>query len=199
MPFGCIFKQQNYEDNIFSENSPSNSVMGLMTPESVMFTLDSKVPYPKLARPFLHPTVSRLRSYTPQSSRLASNGSSATSHSHLFDGVSPSPSHFSSMSRVSSISDFKIQSSEKQGGTEADKPMPDHNVFKWQDLQMITQTMYSKASQKVSNMLGAPLLGSPTVLAPNGLICIGTTEGKVVVHDFKQTLLCVCENQTLGS
>lgn len=58
--------------------------------------------------------------------------------------------------------------------------------------------MFSKASQKASNVLGAPILGSPTTLAANGLICIGTTEGKIVVHDFSQSLLCVCESKTLG-
>ncbi|KAF9471456.1 lateendosome to vacuole transport-family protein [Pholiota conissans] len=101
------------------------------------------------------------------------------------------------MSRVSSVSDFKSHS-EKQSDQGLDKSTQDSHVFKWTDLRTITQTMYSKASQKASNMLGAPLLGSPTVLAANGLICIGTTEGKVVVHDFKQTLICVCESQSLG-
>lgn len=170
---------------------------GIMTPESVLSSLDSKLSYSKLARPFLHPTVSRLRSYTPQSSRLVSNESSVTSHSHLFDGVSPSPSRFSSLSRVSSITN--LQSSSKQDDLQQDRVMADQNIFKWTDLQGITQTMYSKASQKVSSVLGAPMLGMPTVIAANGLICIGTTEGKIVVHDFKQTLICVCENSTLGS
>ncbi|KAF8973231.1 vacuolar protein sorting-associated protein [Flammula alnicola] len=102
------------------------------------------------------------------------------------------------MSRVSSISNLQTHSSEKQRDIQAEQVSHAQNVFKWSDLQAITQTMYSKASQKASNILGAPLPGSPTVLAANGLICIGTTEGKVVVHDFKQSLICICESPILG-
>ena len=56
------------------------------------------------------------------------------------------------------------------------------------------QTIYF--SPKASGLLGA--LGRPTVLAANGLICTGTDDGKVVVHDFKQSLICICESNVQG-
>jgi len=150
----------------------------------------------KLAKPFLHPTVSRLRSFTPQSSRAASNEDSTASHQRPPGGVSPSLSHLSSISRRSSISHLLLK---RDGEPTTDKAFENQEVFKWTDLHVITQAVYSKASQKASTLLGAPMLGSPTVLAANGLICIGTTEGKVAVYDFKQTLLCVCDSNMPGT
>lgn len=185
---------QNYED--ISSQSPSHTVTRRMTPDSVLSSRDSGLSYARLAKPFLHPSISRLRSCTPQSTGIISNDSSVTSHSHIFAGVSPSPSRFSSLSRASSITN--LQSSVKQADQQSNPPR-EQNIFKWTDLQGITQTLFSRASQKVSNVLGAPLLGVPTVIAANGLICVGTTEGKVAVYDFKQTLICVCENTTIGS
>ncbi|KAF8906501.1 Golgi CORVET complex core vacuolar protein 8-domain-containing protein [Gymnopilus junonius] len=185
-------------DDVFSNNSPSASVVGLSTPDSGVSSPESKFHF-KLARPFLHPTVSRLRSYTPQSSNARSNASSATSHSHLFDGKSPPLSHFSSLSRASSISNLPSVLVGKSKEPQKDTVFEPRQVFKWTELQAISRIMYSKASQKVSNVLGAPLLGSPTTLAANGLICLGTTEGKVVVHDFNQTLICVCDSNIPGA
>jgi len=76
--------------------------------------------------------------------------------------------------------------------------LKESDVFEWRDLQVLTQAVFSKASQKASSLLGTPVLGLPTTLAVNGMICIGTTEGKIVVHDFKQTLICVCESTIPG-
>ncbi|KAF9566730.1 vacuolar protein sorting-associated protein [Agrocybe pediades] len=95
------------------------------------------------------------------------------------------------MSRMSSMSNLNSQSSEKQ--FEPSQSIEERQVFKWTDLQSLSRTMYSKASQKASNLLGTTLLGLPTSIACNGLICVGTTEGKVAVYDFNQSLLCVCE------
>ncbi|KAI0293200.1 Golgi CORVET complex core vacuolar protein 8-domain-containing protein [Russula brevipes] len=39
---------------------------------------------------------------------------------------------------------------------------------------------------------GCPAIGAPTVMAANGLVCIGTESGRVLVFDFKQTLRCIC-------
>ena len=69
-------------------------------------------------------------------------------------------------------------------------------VFRWTELQAIMQTIY--LSPKASGLLGALSLGRPTVLAANGLICTGTDDGKVVVHDFKQSLICICESNLQG-
>jgi hypothetical protein len=178
--------QQQHVNDIFSEDSPSNSSSGPLTP-----------PLPashfKLARPFLHPTVSRLRSYTPQVSRT-NDGTVASSHSHLFDGTSPSPSHFSSISRVSSVSNLLTASSAKQDDAPNSETI--REAFRWTELQVIIQTIY--LPPKASGLLGASSLGRPTVLAANGLICTGTDDGKVVVHDFKQSLICICESNVPG-
>lgn len=169
-----------------------------MTPESGMSSLDSHSPYFRPPRPFLHPAVSRLRSYTPQSSRLASSDSLlTTSQSQLFTAASPPPpSLFSSLSRVSSSSNLRPAEVPSKESQLPPKPTPD--VFKWTDLQTISHTVFSRASQKASNVLGASLLGQPTVVATNGFICIGTTEGKVVVYDFMQSPIAVCESNVPG-
>ena len=67
-------------------------------------------------------------------------------------------------------------------------------VFRWTQLRNITEIVYGKLSQqKVQALLGTPSLGSPTVLAANGMICIGTDIGRILVFDFKQNLKCVCD------
>jgi len=48
-------------------------------------------------------------------------------------------------------------------------------------------------------MLGASTVGAPTVMAANGLICIGTESGRVLVFDFKQTLRCICGDSLSGA
>ena len=186
------------DSDIFSENSPSNSSSGPLTPPSRISSPGSKTPYFKPARPFLHPTVSRLRSYTSQTSRNFHDESSASSHSHLFDGTSLSPSHFSSISisRSSSVSNLQTPSSAKQ--TDASNGETNREVFRWTELQAIMRTIYPTLPPKASGLLGTSSLGRPTVLAANGLICTGTDDGKVVVHDFKQSLICICENNVQG-
>jgi len=147
----------------------------------------------KLSRPFLHHTVSRLRSYTPQPSVSPVN-EAVTSSSH-FTIASPSPSHFSSMSRLSSSSNPRnIQNDQFHEPVHS----IDYDVFKWTDLGAITQEMYPKPSAKASSVLGTSSAGLPTVLAANGLLCVGTEQGKIYVYDFKQTLRAVCGNDLTG-
>ncbi|KAK0226218.1 Golgi CORVET complex core vacuolar protein 8-domain-containing protein [Armillaria fumosa] len=143
-----------------------------------------------LARPFLHPNVSRLRSFTPQSSRISSPTSGPVNHA-----PASSPSHFS-LSRVSSLSNLHTASGTEENGTSSSKP-PHTDVFKWTELRVIEQQLKAK-SPKVSSILGSPFLGSPTALAANGLICIGTEEGRICVFDFKQKLVCVCGTEATG-
>ncbi|KIK67347.1 hypothetical protein GYMLUDRAFT_37447 [Collybiopsis luxurians FD-317 M1] len=150
----------------------------------------------KLAKPFLHPTVSRLRSYTPQASPLPSNSSFGTNALHT---ASPAPSHFSSMSRVSSVSNLRASSSLGQSDTapNGQPKVSDRDVFKWTELKNISHHIYSAYSSKASSVLGAAL-GSPTVLSANGLICVGTDDGRICVYDFRQTLKCICYNPDAG-
>jgi hypothetical protein len=37
------------------------------------------------------------------------------------------------------------------------------------------------------------------VMAANGLICIGTESGRILVFDFKQTLRCICGDSSSGA
>jgi hypothetical protein len=188
--FANYCHRQQHSNVIFFEGSPYASSSRVLSPESRISSPDPKLNPLKLSKPFLHPTVSRLRSFVPQSSKVDSNEDSLTSQSR--GGASPATSGFS-ISRRSSTSNSPY----KRNGTVS--PGKTQEVFKWTELNVITQTVYSKASQKASAVLGAPLLGSPTVLAANGLICIGTTEGKIAVYDFKQTLVCVCDSTMPGT
>ncbi|KAG6841894.1 hypothetical protein C0991_005624 [Blastosporella zonata] len=185
--------RQLHED-ILSSHTPSSSSLQSTTPINV-----DHVGFnggPRFPRPFLLPSVSRLRSFTPQSSGLSSNGSGGTrmtSSSQLLEGVSPSPSQFSSMSRTSSRSNLHSASGEIGQTIHSER-----DVFRWTKLSNISEHMYNSLTQKLSSVLGAPMLGTPTVLAANGLICIGTDQGKICVYDFKQRLKCVCKNDTHG-
>ncbi|KAF9033308.1 hypothetical protein BDZ89DRAFT_947833 [Hymenopellis radicata] len=147
-----------------------------------------------MARPYLHPTVSRLRSYTPGSSRLSSEPSAGNlSPSLSFAGPSSTPS---ALSRVSSHSNLHTESVVDEHGLPRPTEAP-ADVFKWTELRDIDrQLRAAHKSPKISNILGAPSIGLPTVLAANGLICIGTDEGKVCVFDFDQKLKCICGGDT---
>lgn len=183
---------------MFSDASPVLSLTPL-TPPSRTLSPAMLGRSPKLNRPFLHPTVSRLRSFTPRqdsptpSDRVSSPFSQS---SQLFEAQSPSPSHLSSISRTSSASNFAPSSS---GKAQAGSGNPsDRQVFKWSELHAITHQLFSKASQKASSVLGKASYGNPTVLAANGFICLGLEDGRIVVFDFKQTLKAVCGDETLG-
>ncbi|TEB37657.1 lateendosome to vacuole transport-family protein [Coprinellus micaceus] len=100
------------------------------------------------------------------------------------------------MSRTSSISNLRAPSSASEGASASLT-----EVFRWSELQLITKELYPKsmASQKALHILGSPAFGSPTVLAANGLICIGLNDGRICVYDFKQTLKAVCGDEGKAS
>ncbi|KAF8345868.1 Golgi CORVET complex core vacuolar protein 8-domain-containing protein [Amanita rubescens] len=130
---------------------------------------------------FLNPSVSRLRSFTPGIIPRTSSDTSLVSL-QTTPGVTSVSSHFSSRSRASSLlvhSDATSKPKERE-------------VFKWTDLGSITQHFSSRPSQKAISVLGVRPASRPTVLAANGMICVGTEDGSVHVFDFTQTLKCVC-------
>ncbi|EEB95823.1 hypothetical protein MPER_05150 [Moniliophthora perniciosa FA553] len=94
---------------------------------------------------------------------------------------------------MSSLSN--LRTNENSDAAEGKRRQAEQNVFHWTELRNISHHIYSSYSSKASSMLGAAS-GSPTVLAANGLICIGTDDGKICVYDFKQTLKCICANTT---
>lgn len=129
----------------------------------------------------LHPSVSRLRSFAPgMVPRTSSDISLVTEQTP--PGATSFTSHFSSMSQTSSL----LAPNEA-----TDKPK-EREVFKWTELSGITQHFTARPSQKAISVLGARTASRPTVLAANGLICVGTEDGSVHVFDFTQTLKCVC-------
>ncbi|KAJ2918520.1 hypothetical protein MD484_g1843, partial [Candolleomyces efflorescens] len=76
------------QEEVLSEFSPPQSSASPMTPPSRLDSPAALLASPRLARPFLHPNVSRLRSSTPQMSpKSLPMDSPITSHSHLFEGL----------------------------------------------------------------------------------------------------------------
>ena len=146
-------------------------------------------------RPFLHPSISRLRSGMPSSpqQRISSFSSLGSSPLPNYDLNTPSSSRLSSASRASSVSHLN------ESYTAASKAERQQDAFKWTTLRTVGEYIFSRGPEKANSVLGTPVLGSPTVLAANGLICIGTDAGRVFVFDFKQHLKCVCGDENSGT
>ncbi|KDQ57490.1 hypothetical protein JAAARDRAFT_130684, partial [Jaapia argillacea MUCL 33604] len=121
------------------------------------------------------------------------SGSGSGFHSQGYDAASPAPSHFSAISRASTPSSPDASLGRGLAGKDADR-----EVFRWAPLRVIEDSIFPKKSQKASAVLGSPSFGSPTVIAANGLICVGTEAGSILVFDFKQTLKCVCGSEATG-
>ncbi|KAI0029978.1 Golgi CORVET complex core vacuolar protein 8-domain-containing protein [Vararia minispora EC-137] len=152
-----------------------------------------------MARPFLHPAISRLRSAAPSASQ--SRAPSAASAGTPNGGAdSPLPSHFSALSPVSSSANLHLDAlgaaTEKR---DIFSPGGEREVFRWTSLHVIASQIFSKPAVKAAAVLGAHGAGTPLVMAANGLICIGTDQGRVYVYDFKQTLKCICGDQAMDS
>jgi hypothetical protein len=139
--------------------------------------------------PFLLPSVSRLRSFASRSPRSEVNHYLPADISTAV-GFSSPPSHVSDISRSSTPGTSK--------GTWKGYRKVEREVFRWTVLQNAGNQLYGKRPSKAAIVLGASNLGSPTVLAANGLICVGTDAGRIFVFDFKQTLLGICGNDTSG-
>lgn len=133
-------------------------------------------------KPFLHPTISRLRSSPSQPLSRIPSPTTVRSTSHEFSP--PESSHFSALSH---------EEQAHQNGHS------DREVFHWNHLGLISKFMVAQSNSKVSNILGSPNLGSAMVLAANGLICIGTQTGLIVVFDFKQNMKCICGTEVAGN
>lgn len=135
---------------------------------------------------FLHPTISRLRSSLIRAP--SQPNSAATSNSQLSDEHSPESSHFSALSK------------DRPSATQQEEipAQLDREVFQWSPLNVITNFIYSPKASKALNTTRVKSLGVPTVMAANGLICVGTETGFICVFDFKQNLKCLCATDAVG-
>jgi len=138
---------------------------------------------------FIHPTVSRLRSSLLQSPAHLAN--SSLPHDSLTPTGVRSP--LSQASNISRVSTPLHQDGMLDRGQTANK-----EVFKWTSLQNVSSQLFRNRPSKAAVLLGASNLGSPTVLAANGLICVGTDAARIFVFDFKQELLCICGSDPSG-
>lgn len=161
--------------------------------------------HPKLQHPsFLNPTFSRLRSFVPKDppSSNESPASSVTAPNIHFDASS----HFSSISRSSSLTN--IPETGSQGGSSNADTMHarprtklKREPFRWTALKNIlihVRTPPNATPQKAAKVLGGFLsTETPTVMAANGLVCVGTTQGRVHIFDFKQQLRSTCSGESI--
>lgn len=160
--------------------------MATPPPESLLTPFHSPGDPPQ---PFLLPSVSRLRSCVSSSPRSQVNHSLSADISAAI-GFASTPSRVSEISRSSTPG---IGMGARRGYLKVER-----EVFKWTVLQNVGNQLYGKRPSKAAIVLGASNLGSPTVLAANGLICVGTDAGRIFVFDFKQTLLGICGNDASG-
>lgn len=164
----------------------------------------------KLRPGFLHPTVSRLRSFTPTAVRTST--SPANSQASSAFGRPPyfpeTPSHLSAISRSSSVSGFggagedSLSQGAKSDAADTLNPasvlQQKREPFRWTALKNVlvhVQTTPLKTAPKKASQLLGSLMESPTVMAANGLVCIGTNQGRVHIFDFKQQLRSTCGGQ----
>ncbi len=76
---------------------------------------------------------------------------------------------------------------------------PKREPFRWTALKNIlihVRTPPSAAPQKAAKILGGFVsTETPTVMATNGLVCVGTNQGRVHIFDFKQQLRSTCSSK----
>lgn len=179
---------QQYHKQVSLEASPVSSPPPppTMVPDEDLPSQDHLHPVVQAPQPFVHPSVSRLRSFLPSSPVQSANLGLPPGSLTPAGGYSPL-SHTSNISRVSTPTRC-------DGGLTVDG-----ETFKLTSLQIATSQLFGKRQSKAALLLGASKLGTPTVLAANGLICVGTDTGHIYVFDFKQTLLCMCGNDSAST
>src|SRR5712671_1549787 len=198
-PVHITISHARYQPLTSQTLSPSTTSASLSLPSMMPSSLPNGANYstPSKHSPlFLHPTILCLHSYLPHAPPT-----SVTSANLAFRGVSPSPvpSSFSTLSPGSSSStnillpgttDAKGDFAQTNGHDSSDV----REVFRWMHLRMLGVYLFPPhPSNKAQAVLGVPAVGTPMVMAANGLVCIGTESGQILVFDFKQTLRCIVE------
>ncbi|CAE6499315.1 unnamed protein product, partial [Rhizoctonia solani] len=164
-----------FENQVLAQSGPDNYPVPvskpISSPVSPMSPERGTSPEPQdpLKRPaFLHPHVSRLRSFVPQDRHSSTSHASFASQRSTSGLPAPSAaaSHFSAISRSSSRSRLSDLSQR-----------PIRDAFRWTTLHTASGLTHS-----------ASLYGRATVLAANGLICLGTSSSRALIFDFRQQL-----------
>lgn len=148
----------------------------------------------KLSRPYLHPSISRLRSYPAQPTSPTNNASPGQAAVM----ASPSPSYFSELSGQSSLADL-AQLGISASGIQDEDSSREQEAFRWTRLRQIENAIGLHTTPNPNIIKGADDLGTPSCMTANGLICLGTSTGRVLVYNFKQMLQCVCGNDAIGT
>jgi hypothetical protein len=191
-----------YQPSTTQTLSPSTTSASLSSPPAMSSFLPNGASLStpsKLSASFLNPSTSRLRSYMTHASPVTSV-TSANSPLHRIS-PSPVPSSFT-LSPGSSSAHLPLGAAEKHDLSQANGhgSSDAREVFRWAQLHSLgTHLPARHPSNKVQAMLGASAVGAPLVMAANGLICIGTESGRVLVFDFKQTLRCICGDPSSGA
>ncbi|CAE6416655.1 unnamed protein product [Rhizoctonia solani] len=158
-----------FENQALAQNDPDGYLTSVPEPISSPISpqrVASPEPQDALKRPaFLHPHVSRLRSFVPQDRHSLASHAGFASQGGL-PVPSAAASHFSAISRSSSRSRLSDHS-----------PKSLRDPFRWTTLHTASSLTHS-----------ASLYGRATVLAANGLICLGTSSSRALIFDFRQQL-----------
>ncbi|PFH51516.1 hypothetical protein AMATHDRAFT_2972 [Amanita thiersii Skay4041] len=205
LDIGQEIKKQEFESDIInpvesepeavshesSHSSPSAPTETSPVEPPTAATINVKQPHP-----FLHPSVSRLRSYDPSrsGSRMPQlDEGLGLTLSLPSGGLMPVSSHVSTISHESyPLSPLPESLDTGEKALDHKNVVEPREVFKWTELNAIAQVLYSSKPPKASSVLGTTKVGRPTALVANGLICIGMDDGAIFVYDFKQNLQCIC-------
>ncbi|EJD52339.1 hypothetical protein AURDEDRAFT_180960 [Auricularia subglabra TFB-10046 SS5] len=192
VPPPLIVAQDNEDELASNQGSePALSTRVLMSPRPYFDDEHERADSPASRPAFLHPTISRLRSFTPRYGGGRMPSGSTVRSSPFGNDMSPQPSHFSAISRDSSWAEAPQGTS-----TPHNESADEHKPFRWTALREIGHHIYASKSHKATELLG--MHGTATVLAANGLVCVGTDRGKTFVFDFKQQLRCICGTDAIA-
>ncbi|KAI5478318.1 late endosome to vacuole transport-related protein [Pseudohyphozyma bogoriensis] len=176
--------------------TPSNSI-----PDSL-----ASAAFPR--RPVGHPQIARLRSAQLQHPRIPSASTQLSAFECQTVEDRPASSTFDLRSRRSSLSN--LPDTLTFDSPDASTPPPSSSVgrtpsetFKWTPLRRISTRIYPPSTKGGAGFTSAGaahagLMGTPTVLAVNGIVAMGTSKGWVLVFDFSQNLRCVCGTEAIA-
>lgn len=146
--------------------------------------------------PYVHPSISRLRSHM-RSSSSNSQASLSGRPAHLLHNRIPS--HFSQISLARSDSTSNMSSVLNPPPASIPAPKSEDPAFAFHPMRQLSAHLFSKRSggraAKQAEEGPQIALGKPTVMAVKGAIAVGTDNGYVAVYSFNQELRCILGTQ----